>query len=260
MDAARIAGLHVLRLVNESSASAINHVFIKTSSNPRNILIVDLGGGMLDVSLVLVDGGVVEVSEIGGDLRLGGEDFDDRLVDHFLEEIKQIRNEDMSTDLRATNPPERTWSSLVARFAFELISDLFDGRPLCKTLDPEEAVVHGAAIYAAVLSGEDMLRDLLCMEVTPHSLRGETADGFLPILKLWASDDDVPMDDAPSDGEKERTVEIKVLESESTQAYNNTLLTSFDLPLSPGSKIGIAFEVYTNAETHVIATDQATGK
>ena len=85
-DAGVIAGINVLRVINEPTAAAIAYgLDKKSSSQEKNILIFDLGGGTFDVSILSIDGGVFEVKATAGDTHLGGEDFDNRMVNHFLQ-------------------------------------------------------------------------------------------------------------------------------------------------------------------------------
>ena len=87
-DAGVIAGLNVLRVINEPTAAAIAcGLDKKSSSDEKNILIFDLGGGTFDVSILSIEGGVFEVKATAGDTHLGGEDFDNRMVNHFLQVI-----------------------------------------------------------------------------------------------------------------------------------------------------------------------------
>jgi L1 cell adhesion molecule like protein len=102
-DAGQIAGLKVLRIINEPTAAAIAYGMDKTdASREHNVLIFDLGGGTFDVSLLTIDGGVFEVKATAGDTHLGGEDFDNRLVQHFVDEFKRKnRGSDISKSQRA---------------------------------------------------------------------------------------------------------------------------------------------------------------
>ena len=87
-DAGAIAGLEVLRIINEPTAAAIAYGLDKKSQGTigeHNVLIFDLGGGTFDVSLLSIDAGIFEVKATAGDTHLGGEDFDNRLVDHFVQ-------------------------------------------------------------------------------------------------------------------------------------------------------------------------------
>ncbi len=88
-DAGTIAGLNVLRIINEPTAAAIAYGLDKKVSGERNVLIFDLGGGTFDVSLLTIEEGIFEVKATAGDTHLGGEDFDNRLVNHFVQEFKR---------------------------------------------------------------------------------------------------------------------------------------------------------------------------
>ena len=101
MDACTISGLNVLRVINEATAAAIAYGLDKKVSGERNILIFDLGGGTFDVSLLTIEEGIFEVKATAGDTHLGGEDFDNRLVNHFVQEFKRKFKKDLSSNPRA---------------------------------------------------------------------------------------------------------------------------------------------------------------
>ena len=94
-DAGIIAGLNVLRIINEPTAAAIAYGLDKVN-NEKNILIYDLGGGTFDVSLLTLDDGVFECRAVCGDGHCGGEDFDNRLVDYFMKEFKKKHKKDIN--------------------------------------------------------------------------------------------------------------------------------------------------------------------
>ena len=102
-DAGVIAGLNILRIINEPTAAAIAYGLDKKKSSTKesNVLIFDLGGGTFDVSILTIDGGIFEVKSTAGDTHLGGEDFDNRLVDHFVTEFKRKHKKDISGNKRA---------------------------------------------------------------------------------------------------------------------------------------------------------------
>merc|ERR1719266_203381 len=104
-DAGRIAGLNVLRIINEPTAAAIAYGLDKktggSSDEEKNVLIFDLGGGTFDVSLLTIDDGVFEVKATAGDTHLGGEDFDNVLVEHFAKEFKRKHKADLTASKRA---------------------------------------------------------------------------------------------------------------------------------------------------------------
>jgi len=98
IDAGRIAGLNVLRIINEPTAAAIAYGFNNKIDNIDNILVVDLGGGTYDVSLLSIYNGKYEVKAISGDTHLGGEDINNILIDYFIEEVKTKYGKDIKTD------------------------------------------------------------------------------------------------------------------------------------------------------------------
>jgi heat shock protein 1/8 len=101
-DAGAIAGLNVLRIINEPTAAAIAYgLGSGKSDKERNVLIYDLGGGTFDVSLLNIQGGVFTVKATAGDTHLGGQDFDTNLLDHFKKEFQRKTKKDMSPDPRA---------------------------------------------------------------------------------------------------------------------------------------------------------------
>uniref|UniRef100_UPI00358F056A heat shock cognate 71 kDa protein-like n=1 Tax=Myxine glutinosa TaxID=7769 RepID=UPI00358F056A len=100
-DAGTIAGLNVLRIINEPTAAAIAYGLDKKGVGERNVLIFDLGGGTFDVSILTIEDGIFEVKSTAGDTHLGGEDFDNRMVAHFIAEFKRKHSKDISGNKRA---------------------------------------------------------------------------------------------------------------------------------------------------------------
>ena len=169
-DAGVIAGLNITRIINEPTAAAIAYGLDKKSSSrgEKNILIFDLGGGTFDVSILSIDDGIFEVKATAGDTHLGGEDFDNRMVEHFIQEFKRKHKKDISGNKRALRRlrtacerAKRTLSSAAqanieidslaegidfytsitrARFE-ELCSDLFKG-----TLEPVEKALRDSKL------------------------------------------------------------------------------------------------------------------
>jgi len=168
-DAGVIAGLNVLRIINEPTAAAIAYGLDKKKGQGEcNVLIFDLGGGTFDVSILSIEDGIFEVKSTAGDTHLGGEDFDNRMVDHFVNEFKRKHKKDMTGNKRALRRlrtacerAKRTLSASAqasieidslfegidfytsitrARFE-ELCSDLFKG-----TLDPVEKALRDAKL------------------------------------------------------------------------------------------------------------------
>lgn len=101
-DAGHIAGLNVLRIINEPTAAALAYGLDKTLSGEKNVLIFDLGGGTFDVSVLTIDeGSMFEVRATAGDTHLGGEDFDNRMLNFFIQEFKRKHKKDISNSPRA---------------------------------------------------------------------------------------------------------------------------------------------------------------
>ena len=130
-DAGAIAGLNVLRIINEPTAAAIAYGLEKKGEE-KNVLIFDLGGGTFDVSLLTIEEGIFEVKATAGDTHLGGEDFDNRMVDYFLQDFKKRFRKDMAGNQRslrrlrtACERAKRTLSSSTQ--AHIEIDALFDG-------------------------------------------------------------------------------------------------------------------------------------
>jgi len=100
-DAGTISGLNVLRIINEPTAAAIAYGLDKKVTGERNVLIFDLGGGTFDVSILTIEDGIFEVKATSGDTHLGGEDFDQRMVNHFIQEFKRKHKKDITDNKRA---------------------------------------------------------------------------------------------------------------------------------------------------------------
>jgi L1 cell adhesion molecule like protein len=133
-DAGAISGMDVLRIINEPTAAAIAYGLDRKekTKSERNVLIFDLGGGTFDVSLLAIEEGIFEVKATAGDTHLGGEDFDNRLVDHFVQDFKRKHKKDISGNARslrrlrtACERAQRTLSS-TAQTSIE-IDSLYDG-------------------------------------------------------------------------------------------------------------------------------------
>ena len=169
-DAGVISGMNVLRIINEPTAAAIAYGLDKKKCEGKesNVLIFDLGGGTFDVSILTIEDGIFEVKSTAGDTHLGGEDFDNRMVDHFINEFKRKHKKDIRGNKRAVRRlrtacerAKRTLSASaqanieidslfegidfytsVTRARFEeLCSDLFKG-----TLEPVEKAMRDAKL------------------------------------------------------------------------------------------------------------------
>ena len=138
-DAGVIAGLDVLRIINEPTAAAIAYGLDNVKSKEQTVLIFDLGGGTFDVSLLTIDDGIFEVKATSGNTHLGGEDFDSRLVQHFIQEFKRKHKKDISANARALRrlrtaceKAKRTLSSC-AQASIE-IDSLFEGQDFASSI------------------------------------------------------------------------------------------------------------------------------
>ena len=172
-DAGVIAGLNVLRIINEPTAAAIAYGLDKKGQGEKNILIYDLGGGTFDVTVMTIEDGIFEVKSTAGDTHLGGEDFDIRLMEYFMQDFKRKHKKDMSENKRsvrrlqtACETAKKTlssstnaaieidslfegidYNSVITRAKFEdICGDLFK-----KTFEPVDKVMRDAKMSKSMI-------------------------------------------------------------------------------------------------------------
>ncbi|GAU47062.1 hypothetical protein TSUD_302640 [Trifolium subterraneum] len=339
VDAGAIAGLNVIRVMNEPTAAAIAYGLDKRADcvGERNIFVFDLGGGTFDVSLLTIKDNVFRVKATAGNTHLGGEDFDNRIVNYCVQEFKRKNKVDIGGNPRALRrlrtACERAkrslsflvvstieidslfegidFSSLINRAKFEevnmdlfeecmkivescltdanlekskvddivlvggcsripkvqqLLQEFFNGKELCKSINPDEAVAYGAAVQAALLSDDiKNVPMLVLQDVTPlslgRSLKGDIMSVVIPrntCIPVKKTKKYVTVKD------NQTSSLIEVYEGERTRASDNNLLGSFLLsghtPAPRGHPLDVCFAIDENGILTVSVTERSTGK
>ncbi len=335
-DAGKIAGLNVLRIINEPTAASL--AYGADSKKDEKIAVYDLGGGKFDISILEIGEGITEVKSTNGDTFLGGDDFDTKIIDWMTGEISKdqgidIRKDKMAlqrlkesaekaktelstaaeTDLNlpfvtadASGPKhlvmkltrskfEQLTEDLVQRSlepcrlalkdagipvadidevllvggqtrsprVAEAVKGFFNKEPN-KGINPDEAVAIGAAIQAAVLTGE--VKDVLLLDVTPLSLGIETLGGVF--TKLIERNTTIPVKKSQvfsTAADNQPAVSVRIFQGEREMAGDNKLLGNFELlgiPPAPRGmpQVEVTFDIDANGIIHVSAKDKGTGK
>ena len=337
-DAGKIAGLEVLRIINEPTAASLAYGL--QNEGDKKIAVYDLGGGTFDISILEIGDGVFEVKSTNGDTHLGGDDFDQAIIDWMAQEFLSsqgidLRNDQMAlqrlkesaetakcelsstlqTDINlpfitvdASGPKhlnltltraklEQITDELVNRSlepcrqalsdaemqpseidevilvggqtrmpkVQEAVQELFGKEPH-KGVNPDEVVAVGAAIQGGVLAGDEEVKDILLLDVTPLSLGIETLGGMF--TRLIEKNTTIPTKKSEkftTAEDNQTAVDVHVLQGEREQAVYNKTIGRFRLDEIPAARRGmpqieVTFDIDANGILNVSAKDTGTGK
>ncbi len=335
-DAGTIAGLEVLRIINEPTASSLAYGLDK--KDDQLIAVYDLGGGTFDISILHIGEGVFEVRSTNGDTHLGGDDFDQRIVDWLADEFKRDHGIDLRLDRLAlqrlkeaaekakielssvmeteinlpfitadSSGPKHLVITLSRSKLEQLVGDLVDnsfasvrqaltdakidpkeigevilvggqtrmplvsqgvkehfGKEPHRGVNPDEVVAVGAAIQAAVLTGD--VRDILLLDVTPLTLGVETLGGIMtPLITRNSTIPTSKSEVFSTAADSQSQVDIHVLQGERTDAKDNKAIGRFILdgilPAPRGvPQVEVSFDIDANGILSVSAKDKGTGR
>ena len=336
-DAGLIAGLKVSRILNEPTAAALAYGLNKNAKG-QFVAVYDLGGGTFDISILEMAEGLFQVRATGGDTFLGGEDFDQRVIDWLISEFQRETNIDLKQDrmalqrlkeaaekakcelssaaqteivlpfISADASGPKHLNTVLTRQKYESITDdllertldpcrrcLSDaalkpeqidevllvggqtrapkvtevvrkvfGKEPNRTVNPDEGIAMGAAIQTGIIAGE--VKELVLLDVTPHTLGIETKDGtFTPLIERNSTIPTRKSRVFTTVADNQTKVEVHVLQGESDMAAYNKSLAKFELTNIPPApkgvpQIEVGFEIDVNGIVAVSAQDQATGR
>jgi molecular chaperone DnaK len=336
-DAGLIAGLKVSRILNEPTAAALAYGLNKNAKG-QFVAVYDLGGGTFDISILEMAEGLFQVRATGGDTFLGGEDFDQRVIDWLIAEFQRETSIDLKQDrmalqrlkeaaekakcelssaqqteivlpfISADASGPKHLNTVLSRQKYESITDdllertidpcrrcLSDaslkpeqidevllvggqtrapkvtevvrkvfGKEPNRTVNPDEGIAMGAAIQTGIIAGE--VKELVLLDVTPHTLGIETKDGtFTPLIERNSTIPTRKSRVFTTVADNQTKVEVHVLQGESDMAAYNKSLAKFELTNIPPAPKGVpqvevSFEIDVNGIMSVSALDQATGR
>jgi molecular chaperone DnaK len=337
-DAGLIAGLKVSRIINEPTAAALAYGLKSQSGDGQMVAVYDLGGGTFDITILEMAEGLFQVRATGGDTYLGGEDFDQRIIDWLIEEFQRETQIDLKQDrmalqrlkeaaekakcelstaqqteivlpfISADASGPKHLNTVLTREQYEALTDdllertvapcercLADaglkpdqidevllvggqtrapkvselarrvfGKESNRAVNPDEGVAMGAAIQTGIIQGE--VKDLVLLDVTPHTLGIETRDGtFTPLIERNSTIPTRKSRVFTTVADNQTRVEVHVLQGESDMSAYNKSLAKFELTSIPPApkgvpQIEVSFEIDVNGIVSVSAQDQATGR